>query len=583
MSTTFTCPKCKSDIEITEVMTNQLRDQLRTELDAELTPERERLAELSRSLAGQKTELEARSRTIDEQVLERLDRERDKLVQQARSRAADEFAVELKDRDEQLRETQAKLKGAQERELAWRKKERDLADRAESLEAEREQMQQQLRQQLITERQKLVEEGRKKAAADLSDQLHERDEELADLREKVKAASEQELSLRKRQRDLAEREEALRTEREQLQEQARQQLASERQNLIEEGRQKATGDLANQIRERDEELAGLRERVKATHEHELALRKRERELEERSEQLQLEVARTVDAERGKIRDTTRQQLDEEYQLKVRDRDQQIDGLRKQIDELKRRAEQGSQQAQGEVLELALEDMLREAFPADRIEEVPKGIRGGDVLQRVLSPTGFDCGAILWDTKRTKNWSDAWLPKLRQDQRDAAAAVAILVSEVLPAGVTHFALIDGVWVCGRACATHLATAIRMGILDVGCARRALEGQHDKMEQVYNYLVSPHFRNRAAAVVEPLIAMQDELQVEKRSFERVWAKREKQIGQAMQGVMGMYGDFQGIIGASLPEIGGMDLPECADQPTTKALPIVTGQPLAETATV
>lgn len=583
MSTTFSCPKCNTPIEITEVMTSQLRDQLRNEVDAELAPERARLAKQASTLADERKTLERQRHALDEQVRQQLEVERQKLTAQAREKAAAELAVELRDRDEQLREAQAKIKAADDREIAWRKKERDLEAREFALQTERDGLLEQSRQQIAFERQKLIEEGRKKAADELAAQVRERDDELAGLREKLKSAGEQELALRKRQRELENREESLRIERTELEEQARQQLAADRQKLIEEGRRKAADELAAQVRERDEELTGLRERLKTATEQELALRKRQRELEERAEQMQLEIDRRLDVERQRIREAARKQTGEEYELKLRDEQEKNQALRKQIDELKRRAEQGSQQAQGEVLELTLENMLHDAFPADRIEEVPKGIRGGDALQRVMSPAGLDCGTILWEAKRTKNWSDSWLPKLRQDQRDAGAVAAILVSEVLPVGVTHFALVDGVWVCSRSCAMHLATAIRIGMLDVGGARRALEGQHDKMEQVYNYLVSPQFRNRAAAIVEPLISMQEELQTEKRSFERVWAKREKQISQAMQGVMGMYGDFQGIIGASLPEIDGMELPELDDQPTTKALPIAAVQPLGDAAAV
>lgn len=482
MASTITCPKCRTPIEITEVMSSQLREQLRGELEAELAPERQRLEQQMAALTKDKAALEKLRGEVDEQVKQKLATEREKLALVARKEAAEAMAVELQDREAQLREAGEKLKAAQERELSWRKKERELA----------------------------------------------------------------------------EREETLRQEQEALAEQAKEQLAAERQKLIEEGRRKAAEELGTSVREREEELAELREKLKAANEQELAFRKRQRELEERAEQMQLEIDRQLDAERQQIRESVRQQADEEYELKLRDQQEKMDTMRKQIDELKRRSEQGSQQAQGESLELVLDGLLREAFPTDSIEEVPKGIRGADVLQRVISPGGADCGAILWETKRTKNWSAGWLPKLRDDQREAKATVAVLVTEAMPPGVLQFDLVDGVWVTNRACAVHVATAIRVGMLEVANARRALEGQHSKVEQVYNYLVSPQFRNRAEAIVEPLVTMEKELQQERRAYERAWSKREKQITRAMQGVMGLYGDFQGIIGASLPEIEGMSLP-------------------------
>lgn len=569
MTATFTCPKCQNPIEITEVMTSQLRDRLRTELDVELATERARLADQARMLTTEQVALQERRRAIDEVVQQRLGGERDKLVRQAREAAAEEMALELKDRDERLRVANEKLKAGQERDLAWRKKEREIAEREEALRAEQEQMADRFKQQLVTERQKLIEEGRKKAADDLAAQTREREEELAGLREKLKTAVEQEYALRKRQRELEEREEALRTEREQILEESRQQIVAERQKLIEEGRQRAADELAVQVRERDEELSGLREKLKVSSEQESALRKRQRELEDRSEQMQLEIDRTLDGERQQIRDAARQQFDEEYQLKLRDQQEKMEGMRKQIDDLKRRAEQGSQQAQGETLELVVEELLADAFRSDRIEEVRKGVHGADVLQHVLSHAGLECGTILWETKRAKNWQADWLRKARQDQREAGAAVAIIVSEVLPPGVTHVGLVEGVWICTRACAIPLATAIRAGMLDVASARRALEGQHGKMEAVYNYLTGVDFKNRVTGMLEPLIAMRQTLEKEKAATQKNWAAREKQIDQVFGGVACAYGELQGIIGASLPRIEGLELPELAE-PTMKALP-------------
>jgi hypothetical protein len=171
--------------------------------------------------------------------------------------------------------------------------------------------------------------------------------------------------------------------------------------------------------------------------------------------------------------------------------------------------------------------------------------------------GLDCGTLLWETKHAKNWSDTWLAKLRQDQRDVKAAAAVLVSTVLPEGVEHFAQVDGVWVCSRACAVHVGTALRSGLLEVAKARRALEGQHGKMEAVYHYLASAKFRNRLGGIVEAFVAMKEDLEAEKRALQRQWAKRENQIELAVVSTAGMYGDFAGILGASLPEVEGMAL--------------------------
>jgi hypothetical protein len=230
-------------------------------------------------------------------------------------------------------------------------------------------------------------------------------------------------------------------------------------------------------------------------------------------------------------------------------------MQRQIEDLKRRAEQGSQQLQGEVLELELEAQLRAQFPRDTIEPVPKGEHGGDVLHRVAGPLG-PCGTILWESKRTKNWSDGWLPKLRDDQRAAQAEIAILVSQALPKEVESFALVDGVWIVHPRVALPVAMTLRHSLIEVASARQAGEGQQTKMEIVYQYLTGPRFRQRVQAIVEAFSTMQEDLDKEKKVITKQWAKRAEQIDRVMQATVGMYGDLQGIAGKTLQEIEGLE---------------------------
>jgi hypothetical protein len=291
---------------------------------------------------------------------------------------------------------------------------------------------------------------------------------------------------------------------------------------------------------------------------ELQMRKERRELEEQKKSLELDVARRIDKERQTIRETVQREADEQHRLKDAEKEKRITDLHKEIENLKRKAEQGSQQLQGEVLELDLEFLLKQHFPHDEIMPVPKGVHGGDVVHLVRDGAGGECGIILWESKRTKNWSDGWLPKLRSDQRAAKAHVAILVSDELPKGVATFACIDEVWVTNRACSTSLALALRCGVLDVAKVRRAIEGQQDKMAVLYNYLSSAGFRNRIAGIVEAFVTLRNDLEAEKRAVTRQWAKREKQIEQALGHTSSMYGDLQGIIGGSLQAIDSLEMP-------------------------
>ena len=231
-------------------------------------------------------------------------------------------------------------------------------------------------------------------------------------------------------------------------------------------------------------------------------------------------------------------------------------MQRQIEDLKRRAEQGSQQLQGEVQELELEALLSAKFPRDTIQPVPKGEFGGDVLQRVIGPLGQPCGTILWESKRTKNWSDGWLPKLREDQRAAKAELAVIISQALPKEVETFECIDGVWVAHPKVALPVAMSLRQTLIEVAGARQASEGQQTKMEMVYQYLTGPRFRQRIEAIVEAFSSMKKDLDVEKKALTRQWAKREEQIERVMQATVGMYGDFQGIAGKTLQEIEGLE---------------------------
>lgn len=314
-------------------------------------------------------------------------------------------------------------------------------------------------------------------------------------------------------------------------------------------------DLKSQIQEKDEKLQeGQRQ--------ELELRKKQRELEEREKAAELEIARKLDEERSRIKESTLKSYEEEHRLKDAEKDKQLTDMRKQIDDLKRKAEQGSQQNQGEVLEIELEEMLKEEFVFDEIEPVSKGVKGGDVIQTVKTQSGRICGKILWETKRTKTWSDKWLQKLKDDQRDAKADVAVIVSEVLPTGLTHFRQIDGVWVASLSAANSLALALRVILAKVAIEKSLQEGKAEKKELVYNYLTGPEFRNRVETIVESFVGMKEELDREKRAMNKIWDKREKQIERVVLNIGGMQGDIEGLAGMTLPKVEMLELPEAEE---------------------
>lgn len=333
-------------------------------------------------------------------------------------------------------------------------------------------------------------------------------------------------------------------------------VAAQRAAIAAQARKKAEADLAEERRADSERITELEGKLKQT---ELDLRKRERTLEEEKASLELNVARRVKEESDAVRAAAKKQADDEYLLKHKETQEQNTALLAKVQDLTRKLEQGSQQAQGEALELVMEDVLSRAFPHDEIEEIAKGVNGGDWLQRVMEPSGLECGSILWETKNAKSWSAAWLPKLRKDQRESKAAIAILVTEAMPPDCQHLTEIDGVWICTRACAVTLGSALRAGLVELAKARQAAHGKYGKIERVYDYLSGTEFRQRIAGMVEPLVQMQAGLTAEKRAMTRIWSAREKQIDAAVQCMHGMYGDLQGIVGSTtLPTLEQMDLP-------------------------
>ena len=308
-------------------------------------------------------------------------------------------------------------------------------------------------------------------------------------------------------------------------------------------------DLKQQLKEQTDALETARQQ-------ERELRKRERRLEKEKTELELTVARTLDAERVTLVADAQQRLAEEHRLKDAEKDRQLSDLRQQIDDLRRRADVGSQQLQGESAEGELESMLRERFPTDAISGIGQGVRGADIHQVVCDARGGRSGSILWECKNTRHWSDGWVAKLKEDQRACRADVAILVSAALPKGCARFAIVDGVVVTEFPCAGAVASLVRAQLLQLSQARTAAATKDGKLELLYRYLSGVEFRQRVEAVVEAFANMRRELDQERRAAEKQWAKRAKQIEAVTFNISGMYGDLEGLV--SLPSIQMLELP-------------------------
>lgn len=383
-------------------------------------------------------------------------------------------------------------------------------------------------------------------------------------RDYEKRLAQKDAEVAKREGGLREREEAIAKAKEQLDEQVAERVSLERGRIAADEAKKARLALQTDLDQKAKELSDLQalmqEREAKLAEAQKAqaeLLRKQRELDDAKRELDLTVETRIQEGLAVTREQAKKEAEEGLKLKVLEKEQTIASMQKQIEELKRRAEQGSQQLQGEVQELELETLLRAKFPRDTIEPVPKGEHGGDALQHVVGTSGQPCGTIIWESKRTKNWSDSWLSKLREDQRAAKAEIAVIVSQSLPKEVETFGVIEGVWVTHPKTILPLAHTLRHTLIEVGCARQASEGQQTKTEMIYQYLTGPRFRHRVEAIVEAFSTMQEDLDKEKKAITKQWAKREEQIERVMQATAGMYGDLQGIAGKTIQEIEGLEL--------------------------
>jgi hypothetical protein len=337
--------------------------------------------------------------------------------------------------------------------------------------------------------------------------------------------------------------------------QALEQLSEATAGAMSAAASRAAAVVAAERKELEERLADRDALVAELRGEQLQLRQDRERLRDEKSALALEVQRQVDALLSERESVVRAQEQARAQWEKAELQKKLDDAGEQLAAAKRKMEQGSQQLQGEVLELAVEENIRRAFPLDRIEEVKKGQRGGDVLQHVMTRGGQAAGTILWETKRAKEWSAQWIVKLKEDMRAAGAAVGILVTtpgavpKEWPASA-YFALHEDIWVTQPSCAIGVAEALRVGLLDLHRQRAVSAGKGEKMEALYDYLTSPQFAHKLKAVYDTFIRMREELESEKNVTMQRWARREKQLQAGVTQLLGIGGEIQGLAQQELP---------------------------------
>ncbi|HMR93212.1 MAG TPA: DUF2130 domain-containing protein [Chitinophagaceae bacterium] len=321
-------------------------------------------------------------------------------------------------------------------------------------------------------------------------------------------------------------------------------------------RQTITADFENKLRLLEQNNKDNEEKLKAARQKELEFLQKEQALKNKEAEIEITVQKQLQRDREKLAEEIRKIEEQkiaaketEYQLRMKELEKQLEDQKKLAEEMKRKAEQGSTQLQGEVQELALEEMLRATFPFDVINEVGKGVRGADCIQTVRNNLGQECGRIIFESKRTKDFGSDWIEKLKADMRSQGADVAVIVTQALPKDIDRFGEKEGVWICSFAEVRAVVYMLRDGIIRVYNAVKKQDNKGDKMHLLYDYLTSSEFAEQWKAIREGFMSMKLSIQKERDAMEKLWKAREKQLEKVLLNAAHIRGSIEGISGADV----------------------------------
>lgn len=439
-------------------------------------------------------------------------------------------------------------------------REKEIKDREVKIQLQEKEVDARVQKEVDAREKKLQEEADKKEKDFLK-----RDKELKDKTAELKQkeeASEKEVQEKIRagvleqQKELKEREIKVAEAENSIDARVKEGLSKEKVRLEADAKKKAEEAISVELQDAKSQLQETKDKLKLSEKAELDLRKRERELEEKQQNIELETARQLSAQKAVVEENVSKRFAEEHRLKEAEKDKVINDLKVALEDANRKAQQGSQQLQGEVQELDIEAILKEQFPHDEIVPVPKGIKGADALQIVKMPSGTVCGSILWESKRTKNWSELWIKKLKDDQREAKADIAVIISEVLPKDLPNSGFRDRIWIGDYSTLRLLSVALRTSLVGIASAKLASENKDEISDLLFRYVTGPEFRQKVEAMIDTYKDMRDTIEKEKRAAIARWSKQEKQIDKVVAITAGTYGDLRGLIGAPMQPIPALE---------------------------
>jgi hypothetical protein len=348
------------------------------------------------------------------------------------------------------------------------------------------------------------------------------------------------------------REEEFKKKEELFQKQLEESLTKQKLNLEENLRKSIAGDFETKLKLLTETNLANEEKLKAARAKELEFLKKEQDLKNKEAELEIVLQKKLGEERAQLAEQIKKQEQDRNALAIKEYEKKLEDQKKLIEEMQRKAEQGSMQLQGEVQELALEELLKSAYPFDEIEEVAKGVRGADCIQHVRNAMAQVCGKIIYESKRTKAFTNEWIDKLKADMRNTQADIAVIVTEVLPKDMDQFGMKDGVWICRFTDIKPLSFLLRDSLMKIHAALMSQENKGDKMQLLYNYLTGNEFKQQIEAIVEGFVALKDGITREKIQMEKIWKEREKQLEKVLLNTTHFYGSVKGIAGSAMGEI-------------------------------
>jgi len=616
--TKIKCPNCGFDFNADEVFFHQAEERAKKQYEAKLSEQLEGINQKKEDINKELLKIKRLKEDQDDIIRRKLEEEKKRIAEEALFKAKKDVEfemlkikqdfdiktkenlqlkkkeVEILNKEREIREKQDQLEIDVEKKMLEREK--DIQVRAIRREQEKNELKNREHHKELELQKKLLEDMMKKESEMRSNELelrnkmeHEKEESEKLLFQKIRETEEQ-VSRREQERssvEIREYENMLREQKKLIEDfNIKEAEMRSLQKKLKESEEQLKAEMERKMTDKDRQMKESEEYLKAEMEQKIndkvnqmkvnedSLRlemereilDRDRKLKDKEEELKHEMQK-------KLLDKEREMLDreteieekalirekEKLELKMKEKDKMLDDQKKLMDEMTRKYEQGSQQMQGEIQELALEEFMKKEFPFDKIMEVKKGAQGADVIHIVRNNLMQECGKIIYESKRTKTFSDTWIEKLKEDQKAQNAEIAVIVTETMPRDMTRFGLKQGIWVCSFQEIKSLAFVLREMLITTHSVKITQVNKGGKMELLYGYMTSNEFRQQVEAIVEGFSGMKTDLEREKLAMQRIWKSREKQIEKVISNTIDMYGSIKGLAGSDVGTVKALELPE------------------------